>query len=218
MRAADALTLSRLALGPLAAAAYLWLPAPGCWWAPLALCALAELTDWLDGRVARASGQVSDFGKLADPFCDAFVHALLYLALLLPAGGRGIAVADPAACWQLVHALPAAEGAALGAGLAPWLPVALMVLRELAQGALRALCAARGLVLAARWSGKAKAWVQGAVLLAALGLAALTDGAPWILGPCALGVWAAALLSVGSFAEYLWVHRRALAGLLAPAA
>ncbi|MCS6969424.1 MAG: CDP-alcohol phosphatidyltransferase family protein [Planctomycetota bacterium] len=214
MRLADALTLSRLVIAPLAAAAYLWLPAPACWWVPLALCAAAELSDWLDGRIARARGEVSEFGQLADPFCDAFYRMALCMALVLPAGGRGVAVGAEAAAdqWQPVYAVADAAGQLqLGAGLLPWLPVALMVLRELAQGALRSLCAARGLVLAARWSGKAKAWVQGALLIAALALAALSAGDPVILVPCALGAWAAAALSVASFVEYLWVHRRALA-------
>ncbi|MHC5068024.1 MAG: CDP-alcohol phosphatidyltransferase family protein, partial [Planctomycetota bacterium] len=69
---ADQLTLARLILAPLAILAYLLLPIDGnaCFWAAGLLCGLAEMTDWLDGKVARARNEVSDFGKLADPFCD----------------------------------------------------------------------------------------------------------------------------------------------------
>ena len=38
------------------------------------LLAFAEFTDYLDGHFARKLGQVSDFGKLFDPFADVFLH------------------------------------------------------------------------------------------------------------------------------------------------
>ncbi len=175
MLLADRITLARLFIAPAAVAAYLLLPIDGqaCFWAAGWICGAAETTDWLDGKVARARNEVSDFGKLADPFCDVFYRMLAYLALLLPAGGVGYAVsaAEAAGLQQSVFLVgTAADGTAiLGAGLMPWLPVVLMVMREIVQGAVRAMCAARGLVLAARTSGKVKAWVQGAVLIIAIG-------------------------------------------------
>jgi phosphatidylglycerophosphate synthase len=217
---ADRITLARLLIAPIAAAAYLLLPVGGqaCFWAAGWICGLAEFSDWLDGRVARARGEVSDFGKLADPFCDVFYRMLVYLALLLPAGGVGFAVsaADAASLQQSVYVVGVdASGAAiLGAGLMPWLPVVLMVMREVVQGAVRAMCAARGLVLAARTSGKVKAWVQGVVLITAIGLPAVFFGPQtWMLHAAAWGCWAAALLSLASLAEYLVVNRTVLAQL-----
>lgn len=38
------------------------------------LLALAEFTDFLDGYYARRNNEVSDFGKLFDPFADIFLH------------------------------------------------------------------------------------------------------------------------------------------------
>lgn len=220
MLLADRITLARLALAPLAVAAYLLLPMQGmaCLWAAGWICGLAEFTDWLDGKVARARNEVSDFGKLADPFCDVFYRMLAYLALLLPAGGVGYAVTTEQASGlqQSVFLVGVAtDGSAiLGAALMPWLPVVLMVLREIVQGAVRAMCAARGLVLAARWSGKAKAWVQGVVLITSIGLPAVCFGwQEWMLHAAAWGCWAAAILSVGSLLEYLWVNRGVLAAL-----
>ncbi len=220
MTLADRITLARLLIAPIAAAAYLLLPVGGqaCFWAAGWICGLAEFSDWLDGRVARARGEVSDFGKLADPFCDVFYRMLVYLALLLPAGGVGFAVsaADAASLQQSVYVVGVdASGAAiLGAGLMPWLPVVLMVMREVVQGAVRAMCAARGLVLAARTSGKVKAWVQGVVLITAIGLPAVFFGPQtWMLHAAAWGCWAAALLSLASLAEYLVVNRTVLAQL-----
>lgn len=36
--------------------------------------AFAEITDYLDGHFARKHGEVSDFGKMFDPFADVFLH------------------------------------------------------------------------------------------------------------------------------------------------
>ncbi len=38
------------------------------------LLAFAEFTDFLDGHFARKHNEVSDFGKLYDPFADVFLH------------------------------------------------------------------------------------------------------------------------------------------------
>lgn len=209
---ADRITLARLVLAPIAAGTYLLLPVDGqaCFWVAGWICAFAEITDWLDGKVARARGEVSDFGKLADPFCDVFYRMLVFLTLLLPAGGVGWAVGPADHPQQLVFR----TAAGFGAGLMPWLPVVIMVMREVVQGAVRTMCAARGLVLAARWSGKAKAWVQGAVLISAFCFPAFWCGRqPWMLEVTAWGAWLAAAISLGSLVEYLVVNRGVLAAL-----
>ena len=38
------------------------------------LLAFAEITDYLDGHYARKHNEVSDFGKMFDPFADVFLH------------------------------------------------------------------------------------------------------------------------------------------------
>lgn len=43
---------------------------------------LAELTDLLDGKLARATGQVTDLGKIFDPLCDSVYHGTIWLAFL----------------------------------------------------------------------------------------------------------------------------------------
>jgi CDP-diacylglycerol--glycerol-3-phosphate 3-phosphatidyltransferase len=50
----------------------------GRWWAALAF-ALAILTDRYDGIIARRTGQITEFGKLADPIAD---KALTGMALI----------------------------------------------------------------------------------------------------------------------------------------
>lgn len=216
MTLADRLTLARVGLAPMAACAYLFLPIQGqvCFLVAALLCGLAEATDWLDGKVARARGEVSDFGKLADPFCDVVYRSTLFLVLLLPAGGIGlpaergsIPVIEAPVYWLASDVL--------GAGLVPWLPVVLMVVREIVAGALRAMAATRGLVLAARFSGKAKAWAQGFTIITVLALPVVTgDTARWQLDVALVLTWTCALLSLASLGEYLHVNRATLAALL----
>jgi phosphatidylglycerophosphate synthase len=230
MTLADKVTLSRLVLAPLAVCGYLLLPADhgrACFWVAGWLCAAAEWSDLLDGRIARKRGEVSDFGKLADPFCDVIYRLSIFLAMLLPAGGSGwpaeplhldwhaerwnqFAAAAPSP-GQLVFAL---HDGRLGIGLMPWLPVFLMVLRELVAGGLRALSASAGVVLAARASGKFKAWVQGVVILASLAFPAFFGMQHWILSVAYWGAWLCAVISIASILEYIWVNREILARLL----
>jgi phosphatidylglycerophosphate synthase len=215
---ADRITLARVGIAPIAAACYLLVPVDHnlCFWVAGLLCGACELTDWMDGKVARARGEVSEFGKLADPFCDVFYRMLLFMVFILPAGGVGWpadAGSDPQ---QRVFLVGQAGGQPLlGAGTVPWLPVVLMVLREVVQAAVRSMCALRGLALAARTSGKVKAWVQGLALGAvAMAFPAFGGRQAWMLDVIAWATWLAAAVSLLSLAEYLWVNRGVLRGLV----
>jgi len=231
MTLADKVTLARLVITPLAVCAYLLLPISYslCFWVAGLLCALAEYTDLADGRIARQRGEVSDFGKLADPFCDVIYRQSMFMAMVLPAAGIGWQVAVPGAALvpdagadpialaqlagaQLVYCL---GHGGFGAGTVPWLPVFLMVLREIIAGALRAMTATRGLVLAARTSGKVKAWLQGTVLISCLGLPAFAfHRHPWMLVYAFWATWLCAGASIISIVEYIWVNRTTLGQLL----
>ncbi|MBU8914199.1 MAG: CDP-diacylglycerol--glycerol-3-phosphate 3-phosphatidyltransferase [Spirochaetales bacterium] len=92
INAANALTVGRLVLAPLFVVAYaltdIW---PGVIGIRVALSTLwvlfviMELTDVLDGMVARRQGIVSDLGKILDPFADV-VCRLTYFITLTVAG------------------------------------------------------------------------------------------------------------------------------------
>jgi CDP-diacylglycerol--glycerol-3-phosphate 3-phosphatidyltransferase len=76
----NAITAARLPLAPLAVLCLV----SGSPWGTLAAAALAlllEVTDILDGRIARSYGHVTTFGKLFDPFSDAFSRFTLFLGL-----------------------------------------------------------------------------------------------------------------------------------------
>ena len=96
----------------------------------------ASLTDMLDGKIARARGLITDFGKFMDPLADKF---LVFGALL------GILVNDSFADIRPVFIWAAT----------------IVMFRELAVTSLRLVIAGKdGLVIAASWLGKVKTCTQ----------------------------------------------------------
>ena len=76
---ANGLSLSRIALvGPIAVLVYHGGGAP-----MFALIGLAVATDWFDGRVARWSDTVSEWGKVLDASADKIAAAAVTIALLV---------------------------------------------------------------------------------------------------------------------------------------
>lgn len=72
MTTATKITLLRVAMIP-AYMVFMYLSggAPGLWmWIALGIFILASITDYIDGHIARARNQVSDFGKFLDPLAD----------------------------------------------------------------------------------------------------------------------------------------------------
>ncbi len=93
------------------------------------LLALFELTDYFDGYYARKRGDVSDFGKLFDPFADVILNLTVFMCALTSAfGGRYI----------------------------PVIFLLLIMYREFTMLFLRLLAALRGTAIAARKGGKLK--------------------------------------------------------------
>lgn len=55
-------------------------------WAALlywGLFIVMEITDFLDGKIARKTGSVTDFGKFFDPFADSFSRLTYFLAFMV---------------------------------------------------------------------------------------------------------------------------------------
>jgi CDP-diacylglycerol--glycerol-3-phosphate 3-phosphatidyltransferase len=92
MTVADKITTLRLILAPLFFIVYL-VPvlfpagfANGSLWTVPVLWILfiaSEITDLIDGRVARKRREVSDFGKLFDPFADVLVRITYFLCFVV---------------------------------------------------------------------------------------------------------------------------------------
>ena len=101
------------------------------WLWALAIFLVAALTDWLDGYLARRSGQVTTLGRILDPFVDKIII-----------------------CGAFIFLLPVS-----GAGLSAWM-VTVLVGRELLVTLLRSLVEREGRPFGASWEGKLKMVLQ----------------------------------------------------------
>lgn len=168
--AANVLTLSRLALAPL----IFGLIAYGAYLAAVGVFAVAALTDWFDGQIARRLGINSAVGRQLDPLVDKVLVAGCYVYLL-----------------------------AIGpqTGLAPWMVTAILA-RELIVQAIRGLIEGRGEPFGAKMAGKLKATAQFLAIIAILLVLAGFSSRAWVVARDAL-IWASVVLTVVSGVQYL---------------
>jgi CDP-diacylglycerol--glycerol-3-phosphate 3-phosphatidyltransferase len=129
-----------MSLGRLGAvAAILWAIDTARWDAALALFALASISDWLDGFIARRFNQATVLGRQLDPLVDKVmvITAMVHLA-----------------------ALP-------GSGIRPWM-VSVVVTRELIIQALRSYLESASVGFGAKMAGKLKMTFQCFAIVAVL--------------------------------------------------
>ena len=143
----------------------------------------AEFTDYLDGHYARKHNEVSDFGKLFDPFADVVLHLTGFVCLM--------------------HSVKADIS---------YMPVyffVLIMLREFSQNFLRMVAAKQGTAIAARKGGKLKTVVYIAAEFYGILLELLVrlDFAPEYFGALKTGSYIffalCVILSYASFIDYL---------------
>jgi CDP-diacylglycerol--glycerol-3-phosphate 3-phosphatidyltransferase len=87
MNLATMVTLSRIAIAPVFAYVFitgftggrthLWV------WVCGALALLIEITDMVDGRIARARNEVTDFGKVFDPVADSLSRQTIFISFMV---------------------------------------------------------------------------------------------------------------------------------------
>lgn len=192
----NVVTTARIAMAPL----LVWLlyrPTPGGRVLAFAVFVLAAVSDLWDGWLARRRGEITDFGKLADPLAD----KLLLASALVP-------------FYLLTEARSELAGLPLYGHVPLWVVLVLLG-RELLVTGLRTFLARRGRVIQARKAGKYKAFVQnlfigGMILWLALRSAALpAAGGFWSGWEVFHGWWVtvtlstALLLTVWSMVLYL---------------
>lgn len=181
MTPANLCTFGRIVLAPVFVFFFL-LDAPWGVAAALAVSITSELSDLADGQLARRRGEVTNLGKLFDPFADSVARYSCFLAFF----------AHPeryADLWMLI----------------------VFFYRDASVSFLRVLSAANGFVLSARLSGKVKAWIQGIAIITTLCLIVLDGwGVPAalglsplpipLIGRCLVGT--AAVLTALTFLDY----------------
>ena len=116
MNAANILTVIRIALVPV----FLVFAALGNNITALAVFAVAAITDFLDGKIARKYNLVSDFGKLTDPFADKLLvmsAILVFVAMgIIPVWAATVILGREFAVTSL-RMIAASKGIVIAAGM-----------------------------------------------------------------------------------------------------
>ena len=152
--------------------------------AALAVFFLAAATDWVDGWYARRYQQVTQLGRVLDPFCDKILIGGVFIFLV---------EATTAYPWYL--------------RVSAWIAV-VIVGREILVTAIRSVIESSGGDFSARWAGKIKMGLQCLAAAAAmLALAWSPDDAaalpPWLAWTLAASLWAALASTVHSGVAYV---------------
>jgi CDP-diacylglycerol---glycerol-3-phosphate 3-phosphatidyltransferase len=154
---------------------------------------LAGVTDFLDGRIARARKLITNFGILMDPLADKIMTCSAFIAFVEST--------------HLKHDAPVK--------VAAWM-VVVIVGRELAITGLRLLAASKNIVLAAERFGKHKTISQIICIIALLVVDACEewpDGPkhffqPWTPMFAEIMLWITVVLTAASGVIYLWRNRK----------
>jgi CDP-diacylglycerol--glycerol-3-phosphate 3-phosphatidyltransferase len=165
-----------------------------CYTAALAVFIVAAGTDWVDGYWARKYGQVTQLGRILDPFADKLIVCGAFIFL--------------AAAPQLADGTPAS-------GVAAWVAVLIMG-REIGVTALRSFVETHGGDFSAKWAGKWKMVFQCLAACFSIGqlryfdhaTRTLVDVPAWTQWGLVVFVWIAVVLTIYSGAEYVMIAMR----------
>jgi CDP-diacylglycerol--glycerol-3-phosphate 3-phosphatidyltransferase len=158
----------------------------------LILFSMAGATDFLDGRIARKRGLITNFGILMDPLADKILICSAFIAFV-----------------ESTHLNPNAP-----VKVAAWM-VIVIVARELTITGLRLLAASKNVVLAAEKFGKHKTISQIVAINALLVLDASNEWPArlqqfflsWVPPFAEIMLWVAVALTTASGVIYLWRNR-----------
>ncbi len=161
-------------------------------WACLVILGLSELSDVLDGALARRLNQVSDFGKLLDPYADSTFRLSCYFGFASHAHGKWVPL------WMVM----------------------ILLYRDLLVTVIRTFGVERRIFVHARASGKIKAVAQGSVVFVTLLVAALY-GEEYVAYESALHtqvtslartlMWLVTAVTFWSGCDYIWANRHLFA-------
>jgi len=112
----------------------------------LVVFALASLTDFLDGKIARKYNLVTSFGKFADPLADKLLVFTTMTIFMLDSGSLAASAGLSA---NLLKHLDFVN-------IVPMWAFSIMLIREFMVSGIRMVAASKGEVIAAGWSGKIK--------------------------------------------------------------
>ena len=174
------LTLSRILAVPILVF-LLWRPTPIDYAVTFILYCIVGITDYFDGYLARAQGQISKLGQFLDPIADKIMVAAVLVMLMASRKADG----DPPIIedWSVVPAL-------------------IILLREIIVSGLREFLAPLNVSVPVSALAKWKTTLQ-LVALGALILGGAVPGQPWVHDVGLASLWAAAALTLVTGYDYL---------------
>ncbi|MDE7161699.1 MAG: CDP-diacylglycerol--glycerol-3-phosphate 3-phosphatidyltransferase, partial [Anaeroplasmataceae bacterium] len=146
--------------------------------------ALASITDFLDGFIARKYNLVTTFGKFADPLADKILVITTFLILFMQQ--------------KMV------DFESVQLELIPMWGLAIILFREFTVSGVRLVAAQRGEVIAAGWSGKVKTF-ETMIAICVLFFSGL-HFAVEVIGLVLMYI--SILLTLYSGIEYIWKNRK----------
>ena len=157
--------------------------------------AIAAMTDFVDGKIARARGLVTNLGKFLDPIADKVLIATAMVLLL-----------------TMKQSLFARLGsAAEGIYVATTIAVCIILARELIISAFRQIAAVNGIVMAADKLGKYKAACQDVAIFVLILAGNICCLAGLIVCYVGLGLFAlATVLTIWSGISYVVKNKQVL--------
>ena len=179
------LTLSRILAVPILVF-LLWRPTPIDYAITFVLYCLVGITDYFDGYLARAHGQISKLGQFLDPIADKIMVAAVIVMLLASRRANG----DPPIVedWHVIPAL-------------------IILLREIIVSGLREFLADLRVSMPVSHLAKWKTTFQ-LVALGALILAGAVPEHQWVHAVGLGSLWAAAALTLVTGYDYLRIGLR----------
>jgi cardiolipin synthase len=179
------LTLSRILAVPILVF-LLWKPAPYDYLITFLLYCIVGITDYFDGYLARAQGQISRLGQFLDPIADKIMIAAVIVMLMASrkADGAPPIIQD----WSVIPAL-------------------IILLREIIVSGLREFLAPLNVGVPVSALAKWKTTFQ-LVALGALILGGAFPREPWIHDVGLVSLWAAAALTLVTGYDYLRIGLR----------
>ena len=173
------LTLSRILAVPILVF-LLWRPAPLDYAITFVLYCVVGLTDYFDGYLARAKGQISRLGQFLDPIADKIMIAAVLMMLISSRKSN-----------------PVPEIAGLHI-----IPALVILLREIIVSGLREFLGPLNVSVPVSALAKWKTTLQ-LVALGALILGGAVPGEPWVHTVGILTLWTAAALTLLTGYDYL---------------
>lgn len=195
MTIANYITFSRIFISPIFLYIYLYREDLGLNYVSLSiilfsLLALSELSDAIDGYLARKYNEVTDLGKILDPMADSIYRISIFLTFTLPPVKIPLGI------------------------------VFLILYRDSVVSTLRTICAMKGFTLAARKSGKIKAVIQAIaaffilIFILLFGLNIISqDELTWY---STIAVFIAAIYTLYSGIDYIFANRKYIRHVLKP--